>query len=539
MTVSNDNENLEQKQSLESLASPEQLDQLMQVVKPKDFIPAIAVGGFTVMVLVWSVVGRIPVTVSGQGVLTSPQRILELQSPLAGQLESLLIKDNQCVKKGEILATIKPTELEEQLKLQQAKQQQLSAQAANTDSLQRQRTQVERDAIASTRTSLLQRLRDIQSLSPSLKDQGLITIAQQRQTLQQRLQDTQALASVSKERELSAIEQQRRTFEQQIQSLNELNPVLKKRLDIRNALQKEGAISTDSILEAENAYRENRNQVSSIQAQLKELSTKEIGVEKSFRENRNQVSDIQTQLQQLNTQEISIEKSFRDNRSQVTDIQAQLQELDSRSKRLEQDNLQASNDRKNEIAEVERTIAQLEQQIKERSLIESPQEGCILEVSSVLGQVVSPGTRLGTLKTQEQGKVQLTSIAYFDVKDGKRIKPEMKMQITPDTVKRERFGGIVATVKSVSPYPVTSTTAASKLGNAELADAIAGKTPKVEVIAELVPESSNVSGYKWSSSKGPDTKLTAGTTTALRVTVEERAPITFLLPFLREWSGLQ
>lgn len=33
-------------------------------------------------------------------------------------------------------------------------------------------------------------------------------------------------------------------------------------------------------------------------------------------------------------------------------------------------------------------------------------------------------------------------------------------------------------------------------------------------------------------------KLTAGTTTALRVTVEERAPITFLLPFLREWSGL-
>ena len=539
MTISNDKEKLEQKQSLESVASPEQLDQLMQVVKPKDFIPAIAVGGFTVIALVWSVVGRIPVTVSGQGVLTSPQRVLELQSPLAGQLETLLIKDNQCVKKGDVLATIKPTELEEQLKLQQAKRQQLIAQAANTDSLQTQRTQVERDAIAATRTNLLQRLRDVQSLSPSLKDQGLITIAQQRQTLQQRLQDTQALTSVSKERELSAIQQQRRSFEEQLQGLNELNPVLKKRLDTRTALQREGAISADTVLDAENAYRENRNQISSIQAQLKELNSKEIGVEKSFRENRNQVSDIQIQLQQLKTQEINIEKSFRDNRSQVTEIQAQLQELDSRSKRLEQDNLQASNGRKNEIAEVDRTIAQLEQQIKERSLIQSPQEGCILEVSSVLGQVVSPGTRLGTLQTQKQGKVQLTSIAYFDVKDGKRIKPGMKMQITPDTVKRERFGGIVATVKSVSAYPVTSTTAASKLGNAELADAIAGKTPKVEVIAQLIPESRNVSGYKWSSSKGPDTKLTAGTTTALRVTVEQRAPITFLLPFLREWSGLQ
>lgn len=94
-------------------------------------------------------------------------------------------------------------------------------------------------------------------------------------------------------------------------------------------------------------------------------------------------------------------------------------------------------------------------------------------------------------------------------------------------------------VKSVSAYPVTSTRAASKLGNAELADRLTEKTAKVEVIAELISEPSNVSGYKWSSSKGPDMKLTPGTTTALRVKVEEQAPITFLLPFLREWIGIQ
>jgi HlyD family secretion protein len=56
---------------------------------------------------------------------------------------------------------------------------------------------------------------------------------------------------------------------------------------------------------------------------------------------------------------------------------------------------------------------------------------------------------------------------------------------------------------------------------------------------ELVGESGNASGYRWSSSKGPDSKLTAGTTASVRITVEERAPITFLLPFLREWSGFQ
>ncbi|MFB2880577.1 NHLP bacteriocin system secretion protein [Floridanema aerugineum] len=538
MTSSDINDNSNQQQSLESVTSPERLDQLMQVVKPKDFIPALTVGGLTVMALVWSFVGRIPLTVTGQGVLISPQRVVELQSPLAGQLESLSIKDNQCVKKGEILGTIKPTELQEQLKQQQAKRQQLVLQADNSNSLQTQRTQVEQEAIATTRKSLTQKLQDLQSLSPTLKEQALATIKQQRQTLQQRLQDIQALAFVTKERDLSAIQQQRRALEQQLKDIKDLSPVLKQRLEKRKQLQAQGAISLDTILEAENAYRENHQQIFSIEAQLKELNSKEVGIDKSFRENRSQVSDIQTQLQQLNTQEISTEKTFRDNRSQIAEIQAQLQELDIRNKRLEQENLQVLNTRKNEIAEVDRTIAQIEQQIKERSQIESPQEGCILEVSAVEGQVVSPGTRLGSLQTQEQGKVALTSIAYFDVKDGKRIKPGMTMQITPDTVKRERFGGIVATVKSVSAYPVTSSTAVSKLGNAELADTLTGKTAKVEVIAELVSESSNFSGYKWSSSKGPNMKLTPGTTTALRVKVEEQAPITFLLPFLREWSGV-
>ena len=162
-----------------------------------------------------------------------------------------------------------------------------------------------------------------------------------------------------------------------------------------------------------------------------------------------------------------------------------------------------------------------------------------MEASSVIGQVVSPGTRLGTLQAQNDGDLEITGIAYFEIKDGKRIKPGMKMQITPDTVKRERFGGIVATVKSVSVYPVTSFTVASKVGNAELADTLTNKTAKVEIVADLMAQTSNTSGYKWSSSKGPEMKLTPGTTAFVRVKVEEQAPITFLLPFLREWSGIQ
>lgn len=481
MTATKPDERPEQQHSLEQIASPERLDQLMQVVKPNDFIPVVAVGGFTAIAIFWSFVGRIPVTVTGQGVLISPQRVVELQSPIAGQLQFLSVKDNQCVKQGEVLATIKPTELEEQLKLQQVKRQQLIVQAANSNSLASERSQLERVALAATRINLNQRLRDVRALSPVLNDQALSTIKLQRQSLLQRLGDATAMVST-----------------------------LKQRWQRLQALVMEGGLEQNTLISAEREYRQ-------------ELQN---------------IQELKAQIGQQDVDATEVKQRYLQNLASVSEIQAQLQELDTRSKRLEQDNSQASDTRKNEIAEVERTIAQTKQQIQQRSQIRSPQSGCILAVNSVIGQVVSPGTRLGTLQTQVKGAAGLSAIAYFEVKDGKRIKPGMKMQITPDTVKRERFGGIVATVKSVSAYPITSTTAATKVGNAELADTLTSKTAKVEVAAELMIERGNINGYKWSSSKGPDLKLTSGTTAAVRVMVEEQAPITFLLPFLREWSGI-
>ena len=46
------------------------------------------------------------------------------------------------------------------------------------------------------------------------------------------------------------------------------------------------------------------------------------------------------------------------------------------------------------------------------------------------------------------------------------------------------------------------------------------------------------SGYQWSSSTGPTLPMTAGTTTTGRVVLEQRAPLTYLWPILREASGL-
>jgi HlyD family secretion protein len=60
----------------------------------------------------------------------------------------------------------------------------------------------------------------------------------------------------------------------------------------------------------------------------------------------------------------------------------------------------------------------------------------------------------------------------------------------------------------------------------------------MQVVAALETDPSTYSKFRWSSSRGPEMKITAGTTTTARVAVERRAPITFVLPFLRAAAGI-
>ncbi len=60
------------KESLERLSSPEQLDQLMQVVRPKSWLPLVALGSVMAFTLLWGIFGRIPITATGRGLLVYP-----------------------------------------------------------------------------------------------------------------------------------------------------------------------------------------------------------------------------------------------------------------------------------------------------------------------------------------------------------------------------------------------------------------------------------------------------------------------------------
>jgi HlyD family secretion protein len=134
----------------------------------------------------------------------------------------------------------------------------------------------------------------------------------------------------------------------------------------------------------------------------------------------------------------------------------------------------------------------------------------------------------------------MLGITYFPVEDGKKIQPGMNIQITPQTIKRERFGGIVGDVNKISSFPITKEAAANVVGNPEVVEGLVSKDQPglMQVSADLQTDDSTFSGYKWSSSAGPNLKISPGTTSIARVKVDERTPISYVIPLLRSVSGI-
>jgi HlyD family secretion protein len=55
---------------------------------------------------------------------------------------------------------------------------------------------------------------------------------------------------------------------------------------------------------------------------------------------------------------------------------------------------------------------------------------------------------------------------------------------------------------------------------------------------KLLPDASTASGYAWSAGSGPPLVLSSGTTASADITVRRQAPITLVLPLLREKLGI-
>jgi HlyD family secretion protein len=483
--------------ALDHANSPEQLDRMIIVTSPRRWLSLAAFAVLVTAGTAWSVWAKIPITVTGKGILVYPSTIQAAQSNTAGQILEVKVKSGDTVKKGQVLATIDQSELKQQLQLAQAKLEDLKRQDRDADFVKNQREKFEQVAAQQERQSLQQSLDTVRSMAPTLRDKGLDSIQSERAALQQ-----------------------------QLQTLTASLPQYKLRWEKRQHLYEVDKAATEDVaIQARTEYEGIQAQISQVEAQLKQLDAKAVAAEQQDLNNLNQVNEIQAKIEALTAQKVT---------------------------KVEQD-FGASSSRQLDIQETERTIAQLNLQLQKSREIVSAHDGTFLEVLAKAGQRIEPGASVGTLSIPGASN-QLKSLVFLDPSEGKKVesaatmaqtqkKPKLEVKITPTTVKSEEYGGIIGHVEQVDPLPVTQEGAVSLVGNPNmLKGLIAENTSQMVIFTSLdckdaMPMPANCQQYRWSGSNGTGQPLTQGTTTTVRITIEERTPITYILPFLKNLIG--
>ena len=412
--------------ALDKLASPEQLDQLMQITSLRSWLGLVGIFLIVIATIIWSFIGEIPTKVNGKGLLIRKGAILEVESTEAGQLLELFVDIGDQVNKNTLLAKIAQPKLESALDSAQARLSELQTKYSQIEAMG--------GANSKLRTEKLQQQR--QSLKNSIK-----------------------------------------VYKAQLRTVRE-------RLGSQRKLYSQGLITKqklDSTREAVQGVREN---IAQTETQLKSLSVSKLEV-KSARE-----------------------------REELT-LQHQINEAD-------------------------RNVKSMKDELERNSFIRSPDVGRVLEVRVSRGDLVRPGIPILNLELQTAQESELEAILYVRASEGKMIKKAMEVQISPSTVRKEEYGYMIGDVTDVSKFSATRQGMLRVLVNEELVSEflqITGAGP-IAVQVKLKINQETISGFQWSSGRGPEQEINAGTLCAGLITVRKQRPISLLIPFFKTFFGV-
>jgi HlyD family secretion protein len=372
------------KSALDKLSSPEQLDVMLQVTSPMGWIALAGTGLVLAFALVWSIIGKIPIIVEGQGILIRGAAVFDVTASAQGRINELTVKPGDRIEAGQVIARFDQPEL--RLKIENTKAQ----------------------------------LAQIEGQSRDLKSRGGSLLSQ---------------------------------YQSQARELRE-------KVRVQEGLVRKGLLTKSTLM--------------------------------------------RTKEQLANTEQLITQ-------NQMTQSGEELR-----------------------VDDLKRQLVEMEDKLGSTTELKSPYAGRILEVMASTGSLVAPGQRLLTLEPLEGA---LETVLYIPAGEGKKVRPGMNVRIAPSTVKAEEYGFLLGAVKTVSEFPVTPDGLRRVLRNDKLADELIGKSVSIEVVASLQPDKGTPSGFKWSSSQGPPTQVYSGTLAKGTVVVEDRRPISYVLPIVRKSLG--
>ncbi len=403
--------------ALEKLSSPEQLDLLLQVTSPRGWLALVPLCSLVIVGVVWSIIGRIPTKVAGQGILVSADNLMEVTASSGGTLLEVNVHVGDEVHEGQVVARIAQPDLLQEQELKE---------------LQAQRSILER----------------IDELSETL--------------------------------ELKSIEQDRA-------AINEMIATNEKR---RATLEEISRKYRDLVA---------RHVATEQQALLAEQT-----VDGVVRE----ISEGRVRLRNLAAREAQVR-------------QAQEKEKLQRGLRL---------------SDLTRKISGLEERLERTSKVVCPFHGRVAELRiSRRNTEVKPGSPLFLVVPGGEAEDELEATLYVAAGEGKNIRPGMSVELSPSTVRREEFGSMLGKVESIAELPTTEQAMMAHFNDPTLVKTFLQTSGiPLEIRVRLERNPATPSGYQWTSSQGPPTRVSRGTLCNATIVVEEQRPIVLLLPVLKK-----
>lgn len=535
------------KKPLEKLQTPDSLDQLLVNVSPRAVLVFGTLATVLAAVVVWSCVARIPISVSGHGILLKPRSIKTVQSSGSGVVTEVVTLVGERVSAGQVIVKVEQPELDRQLQQQISEFVALQEFHRKALDLARQRRDLELSLLDQNHKDNQESTRALKSLQDQFKghraaqEQQLKSVAtlvqdglvsdSQRLSMAANLTDSEQ-RMLRLEQELASLEGQRKQIELQRRKVAQ-----DFELDAHNRSQLMISVANGIRVTKERIYRQTAVRsrydgrvlevaasVGQVIGSAARVATLQIEPQRPFFrvELAEDAADGAFTLlyRGYETEPISA-------RVGAAELQAALGKLPS---------VQAGGgvlrvDRPQGKPYFDIHLEQPESKgvsgVLQRATLHMKDNGLVDAAGSPTFGTV---TEMGDLVPHEE----LKHLGFLSIGEGKQVAEGMSIRIDPSNLERQRFGSLEGRVTRISTFPVTSEGIVNMIGNKEVVDALLKQGGTMLVEASLLPATNHPTGFRWTS-KGPDQPITAGTTTTCRITVEERRPITFAIPLLRKW----
>lgn len=465
------NDSLFRKQAMQQLGSPDQLDQLMEVTTTRGWFVLLALGIILTVIVLWGIFGSVPVRVNGEGVILLKGNVISVFAATSGKIQKVSIQTGETVEKGQICAVIFNESLE-------GKIDDLSLKLAA-------KRKQHKDELAEEKAVFRLFMETIKI---------------------QRKNNTAAL--IDAQRTLA--------------SFNELTKAQRATLaHSTQNLQKRLVFLNQKAANQEELYRDQLITMQALNTTRLEILDAETEIQK-----------VADEIRKVNLQEEERKNDFEERRRKTA---ADMESLDDQERR----HLSSLNEMiikaESEIRQLENELDYARDETQNLSIITCPVSGRVLNLEGKVGMIVTAGDRITLIDAMESEKDPVFDVvAYISPGDGKRIAPDMEIQVVPATVKAEEYGIMQGKVVSVSEFPVSHQDILNVIENPEFTQIFLKRGAPIEVRVNLIIDPNTPSGFRWSSADGPPMKIHPGTLCSVYAVVRRQSPVSLVIPLLRE-----